>query len=408
MTENWIYPQITAVPDVDSAVLCHNTANLSLFRLNGRPLFARNSRLWRSMPAANIAKRAMRRFANQLCFHAALHRARHWRPSILHAHFGMQGWESLPFAKSVGAVLITSFYGYDAWLVPVACPEWCKRFKQLFAQGDLFLVEGRALRQRLIDLGCSTEKIRIQRLGVDTGALVYRKRNFAGPLKIAMVGRFVQKKGLVDGLKACAYAATSRVNLTVTIVGDASDIDAEGLAVKRELLSLAAVPELNGRVALAGSLSPDKLKESLAHHDVFLCPSKHDQNGDAEGGLPVVLLEAMALGLLCIGSRHCDIPEAIDHGKTGYLFDEGNILELSRIVCGLTANSEYCSELTKRARRHVEEQFDLAKQLTSLSYFYHYNRKKPEAELWNDDHAEAVGSNVGKRREETGAAYDNG
>jgi hypothetical protein len=50
---------------------------------------------------------------------------------------------------------------------------------------------------------------------------------------------------------------------------------------------------------------------------VFLCPSRFGPGGDAEGGLPVELLEAMGMGLLCVGSRHCDIPEAIIAERPG-------------------------------------------------------------------------------------------
>ena len=57
----------------------------------------------------------------------------------------------------------------------------------------------------------------------------------------------------------------------------------------------------------------------ISRHNVLICPSKHAPDGDAEGGLPFVITEAMALGLLCIGSRHCDIPEAVIDQVTGYL-----------------------------------------------------------------------------------------
>jgi colanic acid/amylovoran biosynthesis glycosyltransferase len=294
----------------------------------------------------------------------------------VHAHFGEQGWESLRLAKALGAPLITSFYGGDAWQTPVARPEWCGRFRELFERGDLFLVEGSAFRQRLVDLGCPRDKIRIQRLGVDTARLVYRQRNFASPLKIAIVGRFTEKKGLVDGLHACARAAASGIDLTVTVIGD-DENDVVGQEIKRQLLSIASLPVLSGRVVLLGYLAPDELKYNLERHDVLLCPSKHASDGDAEGGLPVVLLEAMAMGLLCVGSRHCDIPEAIYHGKTGYLFEEGNINELSALLCSLPTYRDYCSALTQAARRHVEAEFELAKQLSSLSCLYHCFKGNP-------------------------------
>jgi colanic acid/amylovoran biosynthesis glycosyltransferase len=303
---------------------------------------------------------------------AALRHARLWNPEIIHAHFGNTGWENLPLRTAFVAPLVTSFYGFDAWLLPTTSPEWRRRLFQLFAEGDIFLVEGPAFRQRLVDLGCACDKIKLQKLGVVIDNVKYRRRNFSCSLRIAMVGRFTEKKGLVDGLAACAKASEIGVDLSVTIIGGADGWDPSGQRIKHELLDIARSPEMSNRVEFTGQVSHEETLRILATHDIFLSPSKHNRTtGDAEGGLPVVLIEAMALGLLCVGSRHCDIPEAIIDGTTGFLFEEGNVEQLARLIERISRSPECASPIVTAARKRVEQSFNRAILLSALGEIYH-------------------------------------
>ena len=353
-------------------MFCNRKLAGSAFPLNGTRLWWRELNLPDLFATGPKPFRAVRRILNFATSAAALRYARLWKPEIVHAHFGTTGWESLSLRKALAAPLITSFYGIDAWQLPTTNPEWQARFAQLFACGDLFLVEGPAFRQRLVELGCAAEKVRIQRLGIDVGRLGYRDRNFAGPLKIVMVGRFAEKKGLVDGLTACAEASASGVDLNVTIIGDAwpEEVDPVGQKNKREMLRIARLPEMSNRVYFKGLLPHEETLRIMASQDVFLCPSRHASNGDAEGGLPVVLIEAMAQGLLCLGSRHCDIPEAVIDGATGFLFDEGNVKQLAQLIERISRTPECAYPVVTAARRHVEQNFNQSNLLSSLGAIY--------------------------------------
>jgi colanic acid/amylovoran biosynthesis glycosyltransferase len=372
VTQNWIHPQVTLVPGVSSAVLCTKVVAAAEFPLNGTPLWRRELNVPALLVTGPKPFRAVRRLVNIGARAVASRQARFWKPEIIHAHFGTAGWEHLSLTKALGAPLITSFYGFDAWQLPTTNPEWRLRFAQLFACGDLFLVEGPAFRQRLVELGCAAEKVRIQRLGIDVGRLEYRHRNFAGPLKVVMVGRFAEKKGLVDGLTACAKAAASGIDLNVTIIGDAlpEEVDPVGQRNKRKMRRIAQSSEMSNRVYFMGMLPHEETLRIMATQDVFLCPSRHASNGDAEGGFPVVLIEAMALGLLCLGSRHCDIPEAIIDGITGFLFDEGNVEQLTKLITAIARSRECVPPIVTAARTHVENNFNRVSLLPTLGEIY--------------------------------------
>jgi len=185
-----------------------------------------------------------------------------------------------------------------------------------------------------------------------------------------MVGRFTEKKGLADGLQSCIAARSRGVDLRVTIIGDTLPDDAAGLEIKRELVKLAQEPELTGRLEFTGFLPLEKTREIIRAHDVFLSPSKHAASGDAEGGSPVSLTEAMALGLICVGTRHCDIPEVIVPGQTGYLSAEGDVAGIAEIICRIAQDSREPMKFAAQGREHVEDRFSIEAQLQGLSDGY--------------------------------------
>ena len=367
LTENWIYPQITRTPNTDTRVYCSRVANRALFPLS-RQRICVDPPDPGTFTLARIFNAMARRMGDNRGY--AYWQLRHWAPQVIHAHFGPRGWESMGLGRSLKSPLITSFYGADAWMLPQSEPLWLERYRELFNYGDAFLVEGPAMRERLVQLGCSAGKVRVQRIGVDLSALKFAAKIISQPLRIVMVGRFTEKKGLADGLRACIAARSRGVDLKVTVVGDAIDHDPEGFQIKQDLLKLAREPELSGCLEFTGFLPLEKTREIIRAHDVFLCPSRHAASGDAEGGSPISLTEAMALGLICVGTRHCDIPEVIVHGRTGYLCAEGDVDGMTEVLCRLIQKPSEPLGLTAQGRKHVEEHFSLENQLQRLSDAY--------------------------------------
>lgn len=368
ITENWIYPQITRVPGVETALLCHELANTAEFPLDNCPVFLKS----RTGPEGNaLVSRMVRALArwSRAGERLATAKAYLWRPSLLHAHFGTEGFAALGLKRLLGVPLITTFYGYDAWALPRSEPVWIERFKELFSHGDVFLVEGPALRQRLVDIGCPIEKIKIRTLGVDIAEILFKKKDFSGRLKVLMVGRFVEKKGLVDGLSGCANAIKAGTELKVTIVGDSTG-DPASEQIKEALRSIAQPTEISPHVNVTGFLPHHQVRALLSQHDILLCPSKHSGYGDAEGGAPFILTEAQAAGVLCIGTRHCDIPEQIIDDVTGFLFPEGEVEQLAGILRKLSIQRDQLPVLTLAARTLVEENYNLSKQLDALALIY--------------------------------------
>jgi colanic acid/amylovoran/stewartan biosynthesis glycosyltransferase WcaL/AmsK/CpsK len=226
------------------------------------------------------------------------------------------------------------------------------------------------MRERLLALGVPADTIRIHRIGVDLDKVPFETKRFSPQLRVVMIGRFVEKKGLVDGLHACAGARAHGLDLTVTIVGDAVAHHAVGLSIKRELQQIAASPPLAGAVTFTGFQALHETRALLRSCNVFLCPSKHASDGDAEGGSPVVLTEAMAMGLLCVGTSHCDIPAVILNGDTGYVVAEGDRAALAQCLITIAQNPDRAEVISRAGRKHIENCFRLETQLEGLALLY--------------------------------------
>lgn len=349
LTEGWIADQIRFLREFTSIVLTVRRVGsppplvpvvVSLDDASGP------ARAW------NAASRAARGWAPM---HAAA--CREHGASLLHAHFGDRALQALPLARATGLPLVTSFYGRDMWKGGVEPLR--RRYRELFEHGRLFLAEGPAARQRLIDIGCPPDRARIQPLGVDVSQIDFVDRDVREdrPVKLLMAARFAEKKGLEYGLRAFSAVAAGETNIALTVVGDAGQSPDEQ-RVKDRLLQLARESRASDRITFAGFVPKERLMSMAAEHHILVQPSVTAADGDSEGGFPVAMTELAASGMPIIATRHCDIPQLVLHGQTGWLADERDVEGLASAIRDALANPHSIVERGRNARRHVEEHYD--------------------------------------------------
>ena len=342
-TEGWIYEQLRHAQGIESIVLTKRVKNEREFPWPA--LYSTERSLTQELG------RAIRGFYplhEQAC--------RRHGVRLLHAHFGNRALFAHHLSRHLKIPLVASFYGRD-----LAGDD---DYRRLFCEGARFLAEGPAARQRLIDLGCPAEKVRIHRLGVNPETIDFhlRSRRSDEPLRILMAGRFVEKKGFGHGIRAFCRAAQS-ARVTLTIVGDAGPSPAER-RVKEELLREArCAPD---RITWIPFMAPAMFLECANRHHLVLQPSVTAGNGDREGGHPVVLTLLAAAGMPAIATRHCDIPEIVVDGRTGWLCEERDEEGLA------TAIREACEvdlePLSRASRELVETKYDIRHQTLGEAY----------------------------------------
>ncbi|WP_251961520.1 glycosyltransferase [Salinibacter ruber] len=368
-SQNWIHTQTKHLREHAPFVLSGQTENLEQldwvpphYKTFGRPIA---TRVFDRIGKAVLGYRPALRW--QLSRRDA---------RLLHAHFGPVGYKTLSLAEAHDVPLITTFYGYDLSLLPAKEPEWIDRYQELFENGDHFLTEGRHMKQCLVDLGCPEDKITVHHLGVEVESIPYqpRVRSQGDPLRVLSAGRFVEKKGFPDAIRAFAQFLRRGGRGELTIVGGLQDPERDREA-RQELRQRIREQNIADHVTLRGFLPHDELLQAYLDHHVFLAPSVEASNGDTEGGAPVTLIEASATGMAIVGTRHCDIPEVVNHGTTGLLAEEGEYDLLADHLWRLYSDSNLVSELGKAGRNRIEDQYSAAKQGQHLDAIYRSRRR---------------------------------
>lgn len=360
LTENWIHHQIRFARGVRPVVLAKRTENLDRFAVDSLHVPRRLPlplRYWNSLAGAVLGYEP---FFRDAC------RAEGVR--LLHAHFGYRGAKALGLARELRVPLVTSFYGADMFVHPHGTDGLRKKYGRLFARGDGFIVEGPAARARLVNLGCPAEKLHVHRLGVDLERLrfVERDRDETSPLRVLIAARFQEKKGLPYAVEGFCRVARTDPRLHLTIVGGPGGSRA-GKAIESELRALARRSGVEERVRFTGLLPPREMHALARDHHLFLHPSVAAENGDSEGGHPVVLTEMAASGMPIVATAHCDIPEVVVHGETGWLCRERSAEDVAGALADALAHPEKLGEYGRAARRLVERKYDVrANRLDSI------------------------------------------
>ena len=173
--------------------------------------------------------------------------------------------------------------------------------------------------------------------------------------------RLIPKKGVATSLRAFAVFKKDNPGAEFFIAGKGPlqpelEMLAGGLGVLRD-------------VRFVGFLSQPKLLQLYASSHVFLHPSEISPNQDQEG-VPNSVLEAMATGLPVVATRHGGIPEAVDHGRTGFLVAEEDHVGLANAMQLITSSSALLKRMGEDAHSTVVERFEQDAQIDQLESFY--------------------------------------
>lgn len=196
-------------------------------------------------------------------------------------------------------------------------------------------------------------KIFVVRCGVDLSVFP-PKRPASRPsdiLRMIAVGRLSPEKGQRGLLEAFAALVSRGISGELRIVGDGP---------LRELLSNAIVElGLQDRCVLVGQKTEDEVLEEFADADLFVQSSLME-------GLPVVLIESLAMRVPVIAPCVAGIPELVRDGGTGLLFTAGNWDELAMQMERAARDPELCRQLAENGRFQVEQQFEINRAVEPL------------------------------------------
>jgi glycosyltransferase involved in cell wall biosynthesis len=176
------------------------------------------------------------------------------------------------------------------------------------------------------------------------------------------VGLEREKKGPLFAAAAFARIAAINKNMELHVVGDGPY-----RAPVRKLLAEAGVLDQS---IFHGYIPFESYCALLGRMDIVLAPSVTTENGDTEGGAPVVVIEAQSAGIPVVGTLHCDIPSIVIHDKTGLLCAERDVDALAKNLGRLVSDQGLLEKLGRAARIHAREHFSIRRQVKDLNEIY--------------------------------------
>jgi colanic acid/amylovoran biosynthesis glycosyltransferase len=271
------------------------------------------------------------------------------RIEILHAQFGFSAVRLLPIAKKLNLPMIVSFHGLDASRL-LRSRSYINGLRQVFRYASVITVCNPGMADVLPLTPEQKKKVLWVPYGINLTQLSPQPRKQNQVLRILHVGRLVEKKGVPDLISAFASVTAMNCQIQLDLVGTGPEEKKCRKAVREN--------NLIDKVVFHGWKTHEEVKQLMQQCDVFVLNSRVARNGDSEG-LPLGILEAMAMALPVVSTYHAAIPIAIDQGITGFLVKECDTNALTDAISKIIKDDQLRNHMGAAARAKVESLFTM-------------------------------------------------
>lgn len=282
---------------------------------------------------------------------------------LIHAHFGPCGLEMLPLARRLDIPLVTTIHGYDASLL-LKNRIYKANLVDLSTYSKIICIS-KTMATKLKTIGVRSSSIFVHYIGAPVDDFYYVKRlplkekvRLKKRLEFLQVSNFVEKKGHRYSIEAFCKFLESYPNSRLTFVGDGP--------LRKGIEAHCNQLGIQDKVRFMGYLSKNDVIPLMHQSDIFLHHSITSRQGDEEG-IPTVIMEAMATGLVVVSTFHAGIPELIDDEINGFLVPERDVHEYVRKLLHLLNVN---GEIGFRASEKIKSSFSLENQNEKLIDVY--------------------------------------
>jgi glycosyltransferase involved in cell wall biosynthesis len=208
-------------------------------------------------------------------------------------------------------------------------------------------------RSQLLRLSPTSDwpKFHICRLGVDE-TMFFPEPAINDPVRLVSVGRLHPSKGFLILLEAVAELKRRGCRISLDVIGGGVDREMLQRFIDRH--------NLLAEVTLHGAVSHTGARALLKGADIFVLASFAE-------GVPVALMEAMAMEIACVSTQVAGIPELIRNGVDGILVAPSSVAELVDALQGLVLDPVRRHALASSGRAQVLERYNLQKNVQHLA-----------------------------------------
>ncbi|MGH3744236.1 MAG: glycosyltransferase, partial [Mycobacteriales bacterium] len=279
------------------------------------------------------------------------------RAAVLHAHFGTTAQPTWRAARRLGRPFAVSLHGWD---LLVAAQRPGADILDAVRAADLVVTPSRFLADAAVAGGADPAVVRVVPSGLDLSMLPFRERNVpAGPPTVTFAGRFAEKKGVLDVVRALA-TVHAQTPLHARFVGHGP--------LESQLRSLVA--DLALPAEIVDGRPPGTVRAALDATDLAITASRTASDGDAES-LGLVNLEAQACGVPLVTVAHGGVPEAVCPAAAILVPEDGDVVaSLADAVASLLATPADWPAMGRAGRAHVAARYELGSRAADLEQLW--------------------------------------
>jgi len=271
---------------------------------------------------------------------------RSWKPDVIHVHFAVPSGPVAWFlSKTTGTPYVLTAHLGD---IPGGVPEktsgwfrWIYPFTHRIWRGASRVI---AVSEFSRELALCHYPVQIEVIpnGVNLQALDPSEIKTGQPPRIVFAGRFMPQKNPLNLVHVLAQMKENEWNCTM--LGDGS--------LRNKVEDAIHHNQLDDRFDLPGWVKPDEVIQYFNKCDILFMPSSSE-------GLPVVGVQALAMGLAIIASRVGGFVDVVEDGVNGFLYSPEDLTGMQTGLQFLINHPDVLLEYRKQSRR-LASKFDLS------------------------------------------------
>jgi len=272
----------------------------------------------------------------------------------VHAHFG---------TNSTTVAMLCRALGGPPYSFTVHGPEEFDKVKALAlaekVERAAFVVTVSSFGKSQLYRWCAPKqwsKIHVVHCGVDDGFLAQLPIAVSAEPRLVCVGRLCEQKGQLLLLEAVHQLAIEGLRFKLVLVGDGP--------LHNQIAARIAQLGLQDRVEITGWASSPEVRQQILASRVMVLPSFAE-------GLPVVLMEALALGRPVITTYVAGIPELVEPGVCGWLVPPGSVEALTAAMrAALQLPVEQLEQMGRAGAEQVAQRHDATVEASKLAVLF--------------------------------------
>jgi len=308
--------------------------------------------------ALRMGRRADRSWPYHLVYLAEACRLLPWMRASgathVHAHFGSNSAEVVMLAQALGGPAYSfTVHGPEEFDKPqfIHLGEKVRRAAFVVAISSY----GRSQLFRWVE-HAHWSKVKVVHCGLERAFHDVPPAAMPTVPRLVCVGRLCEQKGQLLLMQAAGLLAEQGLEFEIVLAGDGE--------MRAEIEALLERYGLQARVRITGWISSEQVRAEILAARALVLPSFAE-------GLPVVIMEAMALRRPVLTTYVAGIPELVCHGENGWLFPAGSVEELAVALADCLAQSaDVLERMGEAAYQRVLERHDIDTEAAKLAVLF--------------------------------------